>query len=276
MNSFLVRACLSFLVLLTPTHLLVAQVIFSRSGRSASAGGIDTTTSLNKGIDRTRTAVLRVSYFDTLARQSVVETAGNQIPSSRIDARLAQSVDSLLVKIERRTGRSGLLSGRTVAWLAAVPAIPPLRMATWQDYRVSSRFGWRIHPVGGNARLHNGVDLPQSTGTPVFATADGVVTGIGWQPGGLGLSVCIKHPTGYQTLYGHLSTYLVKQGDTVRRGRLIGRVGSTGRSTGPHLHYTVLYRGKPVDPAQYCFLWVKLARAGLLQSAGPMRLPNQR
>lgn len=276
MNSFLIRACFSFLVLLTPTHLLVAQVIFSRSGRSASAGGIDTTTSLNKGIDRTRTAVLRVSYFDTLARQSVVEAAGNQTPSSRIDARLAQSVDSLLGKIEKRTGRSGLLSGRTVAWLAAVPAIPPLRMATWQDYRVSSRFGWRIHPVGGNARLHNGVDLPQPTGTPVFATADGVVTGVGWQPAGLGLSVCIKHPTGYQTLYGHLSTYLVKQGDTVRRGRLIGRVGSTGRSTGPHLHYTVLYRGKPVDPAQYCFLWVKLARAGLLQSAGPMRLPGQR
>ena len=101
----------------------------------------------------------------------------------------------------------------------------------------------------------------------MFATADGIVKWISWQPNGLGLAVCLEHPTtGYQSIYGHLSGYAVREGDRVRRGTLIGRVGSTGHSTGPHLHYTILYRGKPVDPARYCFLWMKMARTEELRS----------
>lgn len=236
---------------------------------------------MNRSIKSTsRPAEFSVSYFDSMAHQPTVEPLNSRNPYSRIDSLLAQAADSLFGAVEKR-GMGGPGSSRATEWLPFVPAIPPLRFATWQDYQVSSRFGWRIHPIGGDARQHNGLDLPQPTGTPVFATADGVVIGASWQPDGLGLSVCIEHPTGYQTIYGHLSTHLVQRGDKVRRGALIGRVGSTGRSTGPHLHYTILYRGKPVDPARYCFLWVKLARTGWSQtgwvgSAGPATLPARR
>lgn len=217
----------------------------------------------------------RVSYFDSTAHRAIGETLSSRNQYDRIDSLLAHVADSLFGEVEKQemVGQR-LMSSRTAERLSFMPAIPPLRLANWQDYQVSSRFGWRIHPIGGDVRLHNGLDLPQPTGTPVFATADGVITSISWQPDGLGLSVCIEHPTGYQTIYGHLSTYLVQRGDKVRRGALIGRVGSTGRSTGPHLHYTILYRGKPVDPARYCFLWVKLAR--MFQSAGPATLPARR
>lgn len=259
-------------------HVLVAQVLFSRSGGSASTSQADTAATLSRSIKRTgRPAEFRAVYFDSVVHQPAVEPVNCQNPYSRIDSLLAQAADSLFGAVEKRGG-SGLisLSSRATEWLPFVPAIPPLRFATWQDYQVSSRFGWRIHPIEGDARRHNGLDLPQPTGTPVFATADGVVTGASWQPDGLGLSVCIQHPTGYQTIYGHLATHFVQLGDKVRRGALIGRVGSTGRSTGPHLHYTILYRGRPVDPARYCFLWVKLARTGWVGSAGPATLPARR
>ena len=264
-------------------HILVAQVIFSQSGGLASTTQADTAATVNGRITRTgRPAEFRASYFDSMAHQPTVETLSNQNPYSRIDSLLTEAADSLFGAVEKRgVGGSISLSSRAAERMSFVPAIPPVRFATWQDYQISSRFGWRIHPIGGDARRHNGLDLPQPTGTPVFATADGVVTGASWQPNGLGLSVCIEHPTGYQTIYGHLSTHLVQRGDKVRRGALIGRVGSTGRSTGPHLHYTILYRGTPVDPARYCFLWIKLARTGWFRtgwvgSAGPATLPAQR
>lgn len=264
-------------------HFLVAQVIFSHSGRFASATQADTAAAMNRIINRTaESAEFSISYFDSMAHQPTVEPVNGQNPYSRIDSLLAQAADSLFGAVEKRGGGGGIsLSSRAAERLSFVPAIPPIRFATWQDYQISSRFGWRIHPIGGDARRHNGLDIPQPTGTPVFATADGVVIGASWQPDGLGLSVCIEHPTGYQTIYGHLSTYLVQRGDEVRRGELIGRVGSTGRSTGPHLHYTILYRGRPVDPARYCFLWVKLARTGWSQTgwvgaAGPAMLPARR
>ncbi len=103
----------------------------------------------------------------------------------------------------------------------------------------------------------------------MYATADGVVKWVCQQPGGLGLGVCIRHSSGYETLYGHLAGYTVKPGESVRRGAHIGAVGSTGLATGPHLHYAVRYRGHPVDPARYCFLWVNVTRADWHGDNGP-------
>ncbi|WP_425291197.1 M23 family metallopeptidase [Spirosoma linguale] len=101
------------------------------------------------------------------------------------------------------------------------------------------------------------MDIAQPAGTPVYATAFGVVKWVKWEVDGLGLAVCIKHPTGYESIYGHLSTHAVRERNIIQQGAIIGQVGSTGRSTGPHLHYAILFQGKPVDPDRYCFLWIK-------------------
>ena len=268
----------------THSRFVVAQAIFSRSTESVSATQADTTVVMNGRANYTGgPAKFSVSYFDSTVQQPTVEFLNIRNPYSRIDSLLAQVADSLFREVEKpETAGQKTIVSRAAERLPFVPAIPPLRFGTWQDYQISSQFGWRIHPIGGSARLHNGLDLPQPTGTPVFATADGVVASTGSQRDGLGLYVCIEHPTtGYLTIYGHLSTYLVRRGDKVRRGVLIGRVGNTGRSTGPHLHYTILYRGRPVDPARYCFLWVKLARTGWSQmgwvgATGPATLPARR
>lgn len=111
-------------------------------------------------------------------------------------------------------------------------------------------FGMRTDPIMGRPRYHAGVDLPETTGTPVYATADGRISTAG-RARGYGLLVTIRHPTGYETRYAHMSRIAVTSGQFVQRGRLIGYVGSTGRSTGPHLHYEVRLRGQVVDPAAY-------------------------
>lgn len=122
---------------------------------------------------------------------------------------------------------------------------PPLA-----SVRVSSAFGWRVHPVFGNRRMHTGADLSASTGTPIQAAAEGVVVSAGWM-GGYGNATVIDHGGGLATLYAHQSAVLVSPGQRVSRGQVVGRVGCTGTCTGPHLHYEVRVNGSPVDPAPY-------------------------
>jgi len=116
--------------------------------------------------------------------------------------------------------------------------------------RLSSVFGWRNDPIRGGSRRHAGIDLAASVGSPVFATSDGVISTAGWD-GGYGLLVSIAHGSGVQTRYGHLSRVNVAVGQTVAKGEVIGFVGSTGRSTGPHVHYEVRLNGVAVDPLSH-------------------------
>jgi len=123
--------------------------------------------------------------------------------------------------------------------------------------RVSSYFGTRDDPFHGHKANHMGLDIAANAGTPVYAMQEGVVKFSG-QKGGYGNCVKIDHffylvPELPQvtTLYGHLSKIYVKEGDIVKRGQVIGLIGSTGRSTGPHLHYEVFYKGKNIDPVEY-------------------------
>lgn len=116
--------------------------------------------------------------------------------------------------------------------------------------RVSSGYGFRVHPIYGSVRLHTGVDLSATTGTPIRAAADGVVASAGWL-GGYGNAVVLDHGGGKATLYAHQSAMNVRQGQEVGKGDVIGRVGCTGSCTGPHLHYEVRLNGKPVDPSPY-------------------------
>ena len=153
----------------------------------------------------------------------------------------------------------------------SIPSILPVRLGSLNEFRVSSAYGLRVHPISGRPQNHEGIDLPQPRYTAVFATADGIVDRVIWQPNGLGLAVFIVHPSGYQTGYGHLEDHSVLVGDVVRRGQMIGRVGSTGLSTGPHLHYTVLVGSQPVDPAAYCFLLLNALQEPLPSVRQPAR-----
>lgn len=116
--------------------------------------------------------------------------------------------------------------------------------------RLSSAYGLRFHPILGGYRQHKGVDLAAPTGSPIYATADGIVSRADWN-GGYGLAVELRHPGEVETRYGHMSRLNVAAGQRVRKGDTIGFVGSTGRSTGPHLHYEVLVRGRAVNPMGY-------------------------
>lgn len=115
---------------------------------------------------------------------------------------------------------------------------------------ITSHLGWRKNPFGKGYEFHSGIDIEAPYGSRVVATADGVVEMAGYY-GDYGKAVLIKHPSGYMTLYGHLSEISVKAGQEVKAGQVIGKVGSTGRSTGPHLHYEVLYQGKLKNPMEY-------------------------
>lgn len=113
--------------------------------------------------------------------------------------------------------------------------------------RLTSRFGMRFDPLAGGHRMHSGIDLAATEGTPVTAPQDGIVSFSNWS-GGYGLLVAVEHASGIQTRFGHLSRVTVRPGQQVRKGQVLGLVGSTGRSTGPHLHYEVRHRGRAIDP----------------------------
>ena len=116
--------------------------------------------------------------------------------------------------------------------------------------KVSSYYGYRKDPFHKRRALHTGIDFSARRGTPVITTADGVVKSAGWRKG-YGKCIVIQHKSGYKTLYGHLSKIKVVKGQKVKSGDLIGKVGSTGRSTGPHLHYEVYKNGKRINPKNY-------------------------
>ncbi|MBC2776990.1 M23 family metallopeptidase [Parasphingopyxis marina] len=131
---------------------------------------------------------------------------------------------------------------------AGVMAIPSGRPV--EGYRLTSSFGTRNDPFGAGRRRHNGLDMAGPIGTPIYATADGIVGRAQWVRG-YGKYVEINHGSEIQTRYGHMSEILVQPGSRVERGELIGRMGSTGRSTGSHLHYEVRVEGVPVNPTPF-------------------------
>ncbi|WP_420605711.1 M23 family metallopeptidase [Novosphingopyxis sp.] len=127
----------------------------------------------------------------------------------------------------------------------AIPSIQPI-----SDYRLTSYFGYRTDPFKGRRGNHKGIDMAAPTGTPVYATADGIIERAGWV-NGYGNFIEIEHGNQVETRYGHMSRLNVESYQRVKQGDLIGFVGSTGRSTGSHLHYEVRIAGEPVDPLSF-------------------------
>lgn len=128
----------------------------------------------------------------------------------------------------------------------SIPTLVPIV----SNRAMSSGFGMRVHPVLGGLRAHKGIDLPAPTGTPIRAAADGTVGKADWF-GGYGLFVELEHGGAMETRYGHMSRIAVAEGQVVHKGDVIGYVGSTGRSTGSHLHYEVRIGGEAVNPMPY-------------------------
>lgn len=135
--------------------------------------------------------------------------------------------------------------------LANLPAIQPVLNKDLT--RMASGYGWRIDPIYHSRRFHQGMDFTAPIGTDIFATGNGTIHSAGWQQG-YGNCVQVNHGYGYLTLYGHMSAIKVRVGQSVKRGDVIGLVGSTGKSTGPHLHYEVHFKGTVMNPQNYYFL----------------------
>ena len=135
--------------------------------------------------------------------------------------------------------------------LASIPAIQPV--ANKNLKRMASGYGYRIHPIYKVRKMHWGMDFTAPTGTPIYATGDGKVSTYKKSRSGYGNHIIIDHGYGYQTLYAHMSKVDVRRGQKVKRGDIIGYVGSSGRSTAPHLHYEVIKDGRKINPVNYYF-----------------------
>lgn len=142
------------------------------------------------------------------------------------------------------------LSKRAGDMASCVPAIPPIVPDT-RIYRLSSSFGFRNDPFTGRTKRHSGVDFALKPGNPIYATGDGVVEKVKFEFFGYGNQILIDHGFGYKTRYAHLKSINVVEGMKVKRGECIGESGNSGRSSGPHLHYEVIYKDKHINPSNY-------------------------
>ena len=161
--------------------------------------------------------------------------------------KFSASLNEMNKEIETRVKSSKEL----VRYLKAQKKIESSKPNIWPTVGyISSPFGYRIHPMTGRTEYHPGIDISNHAGTSVFAAADGIIKHAGWF-GGYGQLVVINHGYGYSTFYGHLSKILVTSGSKIKKGTKLGLIGSTGVSTGPHLHYEVRYMNKPQNPLKF-------------------------
>ncbi len=177
-----------------------------------------------------------------------------RMPQAALINSIASTLASLRSRIESQTKSYNELAGlmrNKEKLLAATPAIQPV--ANKDLNRIASGFGYRIDPIYKTVKLHAGLDFSAPQGTPIYATADGVVSTAGNLSNGYGNHVIINHGYGYQTLYGHMVRVKARSGQQVKRGDLIGYVGSTGKSTGPHCHYEVHKNGRKLDPVYFFY-----------------------
>lgn len=171
---------------------------------------------------------------------------------------LMVGIDSTIEKLKRKLYVQSVsydelqeLIEKKSEMLAAIPAIQPI--SNKDLTRAASGFGYRVHPIYKTVKFHEGLDFTAPRGTEVYATGDGVVISADRKNSGYGNLVKIRHGYGYETRYAHLSRFACRSGQKVKRGELIGYVGSTGLSTSPHLHYEVLKNGDKVNPVNFFY-----------------------
>ena len=195
----------------------------SQAVRTAGSGNLDRYRELSKMSDADL-VISTTQKVDQLARQVYVQS---------------NSMDELVELAKGQEER-----------LKHIPAIQPVSNKNLK--KTASGYGYRVDPVYKTRKFHEGMDFAADIGTPVYATGNGTVVETGWKQG-YGNTVLVDHGYNYKTRYAHLSKILVNKGQKVVRGEEIALVGNTGKSTGPHLHYEVLYKGKPDNPVNYYF-----------------------
>lgn len=185
-------------------------------------------------------------------------TKKNRFNSSYSTSELMENVESKLETLKRKMvwqsksyDEIANLIQNKEDMLASIPAIQPV--ANKDLKRMASGFGYRIHPVYKVKKFHEGMDFTATIGTEIYATGKGVVEEAVHSGGGYGNMVKINHGYGYKTLYGHMSKIAVRQGEEVTRGQVIGYVGNTGTSVGPHVHYEVIKNGAKLNPSYFYF-----------------------
>ncbi|NTW31693.1 MAG: M23 family metallopeptidase [Bacteroidetes bacterium] len=194
------------------------------SVREASYGGANRYAKF-EGFDNSELIIKTTKKLDILSRKLYVQS---------------KSYDEVLELAKSKT-----------KMMSSIPAIVPIRNGAG---KICSGFGYRLHPIYKTLQMHPGIDIISPRGTPIYATGDGIVqTPGGGRLSGYGICVVINHGYGYQTLYGHMSRKSVNEGAKVKRGQLIGYVGSTGMSTAPHLHYEVWKNGTKMNPVNYFY-----------------------
>jgi len=196
----------------------------SSSVRSQGVGGVDRYSEL-EGYNNSEIVIETAKEIDELGRRMYVQS---------------KSYDQLVS-----------LAKNKEAMLASIPAIQPISNKDLK--RTASGWGWRIHPIYKIRKFHYGMDFTAPSGTEIYATGNGKVIKVISSRRGYGNEIVIDHGYGYETLYGHMSKFNVKKGQKVKRGDVIGFVGSTGLSTAPHLHYEVHQNGKKVNPINFYF-----------------------
>jgi len=196
----------------------------SEDVRKAGTGGVDKYTSLDGIKNGARFKELHKKLDDMSAQYKVQEDSYKKLIS------MAQNKSKML---------------------ASIPAIQPIPNKKLR--RIASGFGYRIDPIYRTRKMHKGIDFTAPKGTKIYATGDGVIKKVEYARWGYGTHVIINHGYGYTTLYGHMSRINVRPGQKVTRGQLIGLVGSTGKSTGAHLHYEVAKNGVEVNPVGYFY-----------------------
>lgn len=181
----------------------------------------------------------KYDYLNGLSNEELLKSTSLQV--DQLEKRLhAQSI-SFRELLELAKKKENILK--------CIPAIQPVRNTDLK--RRVGGYGWRIDPIYRTRRMHTGIDFTADRGTEVYATADGVIEELEVKRWGYGKSVIINHGYGYKTRYAHLSKFNTRKGKKVKRGELIGYIGSTGKSTGPHLHYEVVVNGTKVNPIGY-------------------------
>ncbi|MEP1097287.1 MAG: M23 family metallopeptidase [Cyclobacteriaceae bacterium] len=194
--------------------------------RSAGIGGSNRYRELlEKGLEREELIINNMKRMDALKKQMYIQT---------------KSYDEIMDMAAKKEEN-----------LASLPAIQPV--SNTELRRLASGYGYRIHPIYKVNKMHWGTDFSIKTGTPVYATGDGVIRWTRSNFGGYGKQIEINHGFGYRTKYAHLSEFVVKKGQKVKRGELIGYSGNTGGSTAPHLHYEVIKDGKKVNPVNFFY-----------------------
>ncbi|TDW99480.1 M23 family metallopeptidase [Dinghuibacter silviterrae] len=184
------------------------------------------------------------------AEQKLVESMGDDDLASSIAQSMSTLANRMNYEKKSYDDIDKMIANKQLL-LAATPAIQPV--SNKDLTRVASGYGYRIDPIYKTTKFHAGLDFTAPQGTPIYATANGTVAVAGFTEGGYGNHVVINHGYGYETLYGHMYKVIARVGQVVKRGEVIGYVGSTGKSTGPHCHYEVHKNGSPVDPIYFFY-----------------------